>query len=62
MVAPVPGFIWGAARQRALAPYGRVHFAHSDLSGMALFEEAQARGVRAAEAVMRLRGREFEPL
>lgn len=62
MIAPVPGFIWGSARRKALEPLGRVQFAHSDLSGLALFEEAQARGVAAAEAVLRAQGREIVPL
>ena len=51
MIRPTPGFIWSGARQRAAAPLGRVHFAHSDLSGVALFEEAQDQGLRAAEEV-----------
>ena len=53
MIRPVPGFVWGAARRRAAAPHGPVRFAHSDMSGMSLFEEAQYHGVRAAEEVMR---------
>jgi protoporphyrinogen oxidase len=62
MVRPVPGFIWSDARRRAMQPVGRVHFAHSDLSGLALFEEAQDRGVRAAEAILLARGRQFASL
>jgi protoporphyrinogen oxidase len=58
MVRPVPGFVWGEARRRASEPFGRIHFAHSDLSGLALFEEAHHHGVRAAEAVLRARGRD----
>jgi hypothetical protein len=58
MIRPTPGFIWGPARRRAAEAFGRVHFAHSDLSGLALFEEAQDRGVRAAEAVLRALGRD----
>jgi phytoene dehydrogenase-like protein len=58
MVRPTPGFIWGPVRRRAAQAFGRVHFAHSDLSGMALFEEAQDRGVRAAEAVLQALGRD----
>jgi monoamine oxidase len=57
MVTPSPGFLFGAARQVAEKPLGRVHFAHSELSGIPLFEEAQARGVRAAEAALRQLGR-----
>ena len=58
MVSPRPGFIWGGARARAAEPWAeRVFFAHSDLSGLALFEEAQDHGVSAAEAALRsLRG------
>jgi protoporphyrinogen oxidase len=53
MVRPVPGFMWGKARTTLAAARGRVHFAHSDLSGMSLFEEATFRGATAAEAVLR---------
>ena len=50
---PRPGFAWSEALAASALPLGRVHFAHTDLSGMALFEEAQYWGIRAAEAVMR---------
>ena len=59
MVRPVPGFVWGEARRLAAAPYGAVHFAHSDMSGISLFEEAQYHGVRAAEEIMRDLGHPF---
>jgi phytoene dehydrogenase-like protein len=62
MVRAVPGLIWGDARRGATRSAGRVHFAHSDLSGVALFEEAQYHGVRAAEEVARAGGREFPSL
>jgi len=52
MVCPKPGFIWGEARQRVARLDGPIHFAHSDLSGFSLFEEAQYRGVLAAERVL----------
>ena len=52
MIRPKPGFLWGEARRRAAEPIGNVHFAHSDLSGFSLFEEAQYRGVAAAEQVL----------
>jgi hypothetical protein len=53
MIRPVPGFVWGDARRRAGEPHGAIRFAHSDMSGISLFEEAQYHGVRAAEQVMR---------
>lgn len=52
MVQPRPGFIWGLERAEAQKPFGRVHMAHTDLSGMALFEEAFAQGVRAADEAL----------
>jgi hypothetical protein len=52
MVRPTPGSVWDPARRRATQPIGRLHFAHSDLSGVALFEEAQHQGIRAAEEVL----------
>jgi glycine/D-amino acid oxidase-like deaminating enzyme len=53
MVRPRPGFMWSDALRNASASLGRIHFAHTDLSGMALFEEAQYWGVRAAERALR---------
>jgi hypothetical protein len=53
MVRPKPGYVWSEALTQSALPSGRIHFAHTDLSGMALFEEAQYWGIRAAEAVMR---------
>lgn len=49
MVSPAPGYIWGEARRAMLAPAGRVHFAHSDMSGISIFEEAYIRGRMAAD-------------
>ena len=45
-----------AARRSAARPERGIHFAHSDLSGLALFEEAFYHGVRAAEEVLAERG------
>jgi hypothetical protein len=56
MARPRVGSMFDGARERAAVPFGRIHFAHSDLSGVGLFEEAQYHGVRAAEAVLRRRG------
>ena len=52
MVRPVPGFVWSAARRAAALPHGNIHFANTDLSGVALAEEAMYHGVRAAEEVV----------
>ena len=52
MIRPKPGFITGRQRREARLPDGRIHFANTDLSGIALFEEAFDHGCRAAEEVM----------
>ena len=52
MIRPRPHFIWGEARRRAAEPYRGIHFANTDLSGVALFEEALDHGVRAADEVV----------
>ena len=62
MIRPRPGFVWGGARQAAARALGGIHFAHSDLSGVALFEEALDQGVRAAEEVLAARGIAAESL
>ena len=52
MVSPRPGFLWGGEREKATRPYRNVHFAHTDLSGVALFEEAFYHGLRSANEVL----------
>lgn len=59
MARPVPGLIWGEARQRLAADGERLRFAHADVSGFSLFEEAQYRGVLAAERTLRRLGKAF---
>jgi glycine/D-amino acid oxidase-like deaminating enzyme len=61
MIRPVPGFIWGAARAATLTR-PPLFLAHSDMSGLSLFEEAHYRGTEAAEAAMRHLGHQFESL
>ncbi|PYP79486.1 MAG: twin-arginine translocation pathway signal protein [Gemmatimonadetes bacterium] len=52
MVRPTVAFLGADARRDPQwAPRG-IHLAHSDLSGLSLFEEAQYRGVVAADAVL----------
>jgi phytoene dehydrogenase-like protein len=57
MVRPKTGFVWSQARRRAADPFGPIHFAGTDLSGVALCEEAIYHGVRAAEEALRGLGR-----
>ncbi|MEQ1877580.1 MAG: NAD(P)-binding protein [Bdellovibrionia bacterium] len=53
MIRPTPGFIWGTERSER---HGTVFFAHSDMSGISIFEEAQDQGIRAARQAARLLG------
>lgn len=52
MIRPRTNFIWSEARREGLKPYRNIHFAHSDLSGLALFEEAFFHGLRAADEIL----------
>jgi len=52
MTRPIVGARGALARTAPTKPIGAIHFAHTDLSGVALFEEAHDHGVRAAEEVL----------
>ncbi|HYH84095.1 MAG TPA: FAD-dependent oxidoreductase [Pyrinomonadaceae bacterium] len=62
MIRPRAGFQWGGARAAAQTPFRSIHFAHTDLSGVALFEEAFDHGLRAAEEILAARGMKFESM
>jgi hypothetical protein len=53
MARPVPGFLGSASRRRLAEGWNGVHFSNSDVSGLSLFEEAQSRGVTAADRVLK---------
>ncbi len=55
MIQARPGFIWSPSRRRAATAEGAIHFAGTDLSGIALMEEAFYHGIRAAEEVLTAR-------
>jgi hypothetical protein len=52
MPRPTPGFLAKRSVDEAASSDPRVLFAHTDRSGLALFEEAFDRGVRAARAIL----------
>lgn len=53
MIRPQPGYIWSQERQAAMQPIdNKVFFAHTDLSGMSIFEEAFYQGIRAAKQIL----------
>jgi hypothetical protein len=62
MVRPVPGYISKLAPQIIAEVKPPLFLAHSDLSGLSLFEEAHYRGTAAAENAMRHIGHQFESL
>jgi hypothetical protein len=59
MIRPTPGFLW---RSETVEPEPPLFLAHSDLSGLSLFEEAHYHGVRAAERAMTQLGHSYETL
>ncbi|QEE49086.1 FAD-dependent oxidoreductase [Flavobacterium alkalisoli] len=53
MISPVPGFIFGNARKQASSVIeNKIFFAHSDLSGISVFEEAFHQGINAANKLL----------
>jgi phytoene dehydrogenase-like protein len=60
MVSPRPGFMFSESLRGAARPVGRIHFANSDLSGLALLEEAFDHGTRAAAEVLAVIGSEAQ--
>ncbi len=62
MACPTPGFLTDPARLAAARGKPPVWFAHSDISGLSLFEEANYRGVLAAESMLAHLAHPFESL
>jgi hypothetical protein len=59
MAVPEPGFLSAGGRIALRESQGPLYFAHSDLSGLSVFEEAAWWGYRAAEKITaRRRGRQ----
>jgi predicted NAD/FAD-binding protein len=53
MAQPLPGIIHGSVRAVLSAPVdNRIHFAHSDLAGISIFEEAFYQGLQAAKKII----------
>lgn len=52
MISPSVGFIWGEDRKKMGKRSGKIIYAHSDMSGISNFEEAQFQGVEAAKAAL----------
>jgi protoporphyrinogen oxidase len=54
-----PGYLWGPDRERMKRPCGRIHFAHSDVGGTPVFEQAAYRGIETAERVLDALGKSY---
>ena len=53
MISPVPGFIFGQAKKEASASIdNRIFFAHSDLAGISIFEEAFHQGINIVNTML----------
>lgn len=52
MIRPLPGRLWGGTRNSFEQGRAGIQFAHADVSGLSLFEEANYRGVLAAERTL----------
>lgn len=54
MICPVPGLLSSVARKQAQLPFRQtIYFAHTDRSGVSLFEEAFHQGLRAADEILK---------
>jgi hypothetical protein len=54
MILPETGYIWNSQRREHMRPIDdKIFFAHSDLSGISIFEEAFYQGIRAANEIIR---------
>ena len=52
MAQPLPGIVHGSLRQELGASIdNNIHFAHTDLAGVSLFEEGFYQGLQAAKKV-----------
>lgn len=59
MIYPAVNYIWGQNRKAAQQPLNNnLFFAHTDLSGISIFEEAFHQGIRAANQVLTLYGKQ----
>lgn len=53
MISPVPGFVFGSDKKVAAENIGnKIFFAHSDLSGISIFEEAFHQGINVVNKIL----------
>lgn len=56
MISPGIDYLWSDKRQAMQKSHGPVQFAHSDMSGISIFEEALYQGCKAAKSILRKSG------
>ena len=52
MIGPSTDFVWSGEREKTQDEYRGIFFAHSDMSGIAIFEEAFYHGNKAADKIL----------
>ena len=52
MISPFPNFIFSEKLKQASQNTKKIYFAHSDLSGISIFEEAFHQGINAAKKLI----------
>jgi len=52
MIRPIPHFIWGKTRLSLPRSHQGIFYAHSDMSGISIFEEAFWQGITTAKSVL----------
>ena len=55
LVGPGIGYLWSEDRKKMQESLGNIHFAHTDISGVSIFEEAQYRGISAAQKILKVK-------
>lgn len=53
MISPGIDFLWSEKRKNLLENFGNIEFAHSEMSGISIFEEAQFRGIEASKKILK---------
>ncbi|MFA6236059.1 MAG: FAD/NAD(P)-binding protein [Bacteriovorax sp.] len=53
MISPSINYLWSEEREQMKKPIGPVQFAHTDMSGISIFEEALYHGCNAANNILR---------
>jgi hypothetical protein len=52
MISPVPGFILVKPKEASASIDNRIFFAHSDLAGISIFEEAFHQGINTVNTIL----------